>query len=210
MKKISTTLMALLLTIISINAQQNEVIKLKAPDMDRGSSVMKALENRKSTNEYSDKMLSLDDLSDLLWSANGVNRPEEGKRTSASAMNRQDVSVYTFTNEGVHIYDAVAHELKPVVQGDHRKLFGERGMSPLIILLVTDISKFGEMGTDELRREWGAIDLGLVSQNIALFCAANGIGTKPRAGMDREGLKKLLQLNDFQLPILNHSVGYPK
>jgi len=193
-----------------LSAQKLETIKLKKPNMNRGSSVMSALENRRSTGEYSDRMLNIDDLSDLLWAANGINRPESGKRTTASAMNRQDVSVYTFTTEGVHLYDATKHELSPVVSGDHRKLFGERGMSPLIVLLVTDISKFGDVGTDELRREWGAIDLGLVSQNMAIFCAANGIGTRPRAGMDREGIKSLLKLTDTQLPMLNHPVGYPK
>ncbi|WP_352422815.1 nitroreductase family protein [Proteiniphilum sp.] len=193
-----------------LSAQKLEIIKLKEPNMNRGSSAMNALENRRSTDEYSDRMLNIDDLSDLLWAANGINRPESGKRTAASAMNRQDVSVYTFTTEGVHLYDAAKHELLPVISGDHRKLFGERGMSPLIILLVTDISKFGDVGTNEDRREWGAIDLGLVSQNMAIFCAANGIGTRPRAGMDREGIASLLKLSDTQLPMLNHSVGYPK
>ena len=125
-------------------------------------------------------------------------------------MNRQDVMIYTFNKEGVHLYDANAHELKPIAPDDHRKLFGERGMSPLIVLLVTDISKFGDVGTEELRKEWGAIDLGLVSQNIALFCSGNVIGTKPRAGMNRDGIKTLLGLTAMQLPMLNHSVGYFK
>ena len=209
MKK-SILFIIVLVVYCTSNAQELETIKLEEPNMNRSGSVMSALKNRKSTGEYSDKMLNMDDLSDLLWSANGINRPESGKKTAASAMNGQDVSIYTFTTEGVHLYDAAAHDLKPVVSGDHRKLFGERGMSPLIVLLVTDISKFGEVGTEELRREWGAIDLGLVSQNIAIFCAANGIGTKPRAGMNREGIKSLLELTDTQLPMLNHSVGYPK
>lgn len=208
MKKIMFVAATLLLTTF-LNAQ-NGVVKLKNPDTTRGTSVMKALADRKSTGEYSDKQLSLGDLSDLLWAANGINRPENGKRTAASAMNRQDVSVYTFTPEGVHLYNAEGHELIPVAKGDHRKLFGERGMSPLIILLVTDITKFGEVGTPEIRKEWGAIDVGLVSQNIALFCSATGIGTKPRASMDRDGIKKILGLSEGQLPILNHSVGYPK
>ena len=209
MKK-SISIIVGLLIFSALNAQQIKPIKLKEPNLNRGSSLMYALENRKSSTEYSDKMLSLEDLSDLLWAANGVNRPEEGKRTPASAMNRQDVMIYTFTAEGVHLYNADDHELTPVTQGDHRKLFGERGMSPLIILLVTDIAKFGDVGTDELRREWGAIDIGLASQNMALFCSGNDIGTRPRAGMDRDGIKTLLKLTDTQLPMLNHAVGYFK
>lgn len=209
MKKILFVI-SLLLTSAFLSAQQIKPITLKAPNKDKGSSIMNALANRKSINEYSDKKLSIEDLSDLLWAANGINRPDENKRTSASAMNRQDVLIYTFATDGVHLYDANTHELKPIVQGDHRKLFGERGTSPLIILLVTDIAKFGDTGTEELRKEWGAIDIGLVSQNIALFCSGNGLGTRPRASMDRDGIKELLKLTEHQLPMLNHPVGYPK
>lgn len=210
MKKITFLILTGLLFPLVLIAQQGETIKLNAPNKNRGTTIMKALSERKSTGEYSDKRLSHEDLSDLLWAANGINRPESGKKTAASAMNRQDVSIYTFTPDGVHLYDAEAHVLQPITTGDHRKLFGERGMSPLIVLLVTDVSKFGEVGTPELRKEFGAIDLGLVSQNIALFCSGNNIGTKPRAGMDREGIKTLLGLTDLQLPMLNHSVGYFK
>ncbi len=194
----------------SVVVGQSGTLSLPTPNRDRGLSIMKALENRKSVSEYADLMLSREDFSDLLWAANGINRPGEGKKTAGSAMNRQDVMIYTFTTLGVHLYDAQGHALKPVAEGDHRLLFGERGMAPLIILLVTDVEKFGEVGTPELRREWGAIDLGLVSQNIALFCAGNGLATKQRAGMNREGIKELLGLKELQLPMLNHAVGYPK
>jgi len=193
----------------TLTAQNLSPIKLNAPSKTRGGAVMTALSDRKSSNEFSEKKLSLQDLSDLFWAANGINR-EDGKKTAASAMNKQDVDVYAFMEEGVYLYDAVAHELKPVASGDHRKLFGERGASPLCLLMVSDISRFGTVGSEELRKEWGAIDIGLVSQNIALFCSGCGLATKPRAGMDREGLKKVLKLSDTQLPMLNNPVGYPK
>lgn len=209
MKKIWAILTTWLF-LFSLNAQQLNPVKLNTPNKNRGTAIMKALSDRKSATEYTDKMLSHEDLSDLFWAANGINRPAESKKTAASAMNRQDVMIYAFTTEGVYLYDAEAHELKPVKAGDHRKLCGERGMSPLIVLLVSDVSKFGETGTLELRKEWGAIDVGLVSQNIALFCSGNGIGTRPRASMNREEIKTLLGLTDTQLPMLNHSVGYTK
>lgn len=209
MKNVSCILTTLLFA-TTLQAQQLNPIRLNTPDKTREAKLMKAFEERKSATEYSDKMLSIQDLSDLFWAANGINRPEEGKRTAASAMNRQDVILYAFTPEGVYLYDAEAHELTPITAGDYRKLFGERGMSPLIVLLVSDIGKFGDAASPELRKEWSAIDIGLVSQNIALFCAGNGIGTRPRAGMDREALKELLHLTDTQLPMLNNAVGYPR
>ena len=74
-----------------MNAQKQ--IKLNAPNKSRGTAVMKALSERHSVREFSTKELSLQDLSDLLWAANGINR-SDGKRTAPSAMNKQDVDIY--------------------------------------------------------------------------------------------------------------------
>jgi len=66
------------------------------------------------------------------------------------------------------------------------------------------------MGPQELRYEWGAIDAGIISQNISLFCAATGLKTRPRAAINKEKIKNLLQLRDTQYVLLNHPVGYAK
>lgn len=206
MKKIATLCLALLMA-NAVSAQQT--IKLEKVDMNRGASVMQALSNRQSANEFSDTELSLADLSAVLWAGNGINRPD-GRRTAASAMNRQDVDIYVFTDNGVWLYDAAASQLNQVVSGDNRKLFGDRGMSPVILLLVSDLSKFGQAGALEERQMMGCIDAGIVYQNIALFGAANDICTRPRAMMDKAGVKALLKLGDLQLPVLNVPVGYKK
>ncbi|MBN2031453.1 nitroreductase family protein [bacterium] len=66
------------------------------------------------------------------------------------------------------------------------------------------------MGPQELRYEWGAIDAGIISQNISLFCAATGLKTRPRASMDKEKVKDLLNLKETHYVLLNHPVGYAK
>jgi len=77
-----------------------------------------------------------------------------------------------------------------------------------MLVLVSDVSRF--RGDDDARKlSWGAMDAGIVSQNVSLFCAGAGLVTRPRASMDIEGLKKLLQLNGTQHPLLNNPVGYP-
>ena len=53
-------------------------------------------------------------------------------------------------------------------------------------------------------------DAGIVSQNINLFCAANGLATVPRASMDGDGIRALLNLDASFLPALNNPVGYAK
>ena len=100
-------------------AQDLKAIKLSSPDKNRGSSIMKALSDRHSDREYAAKELSLQDLSDLLWAANGINRPD-GKRTAPSALNKQDIDIYVIMKEGAYLYDAKANSLQPIAKGDHR------------------------------------------------------------------------------------------
>lgn len=175
-------------------AQEMHPIKLNAPSKDRGASVMKALWNRQSTREFSDKKLSLQDLSDLLWAANGVNRPADSKRTAPSALNKQDIKVYLCTDTVNYLYDAKTHTLIPISSQDVRPL-----KAPVCLILVSD--------NDE---GWAPIDAGIVSQNISLFCAGVGLGTVPRGTMDKEVLRKVLKLKPEQQLQLNHPVGYPK
>lgn len=196
-----------------MNAQQLKPIRLNEPNKKRGLPVMQALEQRKSVREYADKNVSLQDLSDLLWAANGINRPETGHRTAPSAMNKQDIRLYVITKEGAYQYEPAKQSLKPVATGDLRPLVASSQdfvkQAPVCIVLVSDGSSFngGDTETNLMMR---AADAGIVSQNISIFCAGNGLATVPRAYMENEQLKKALNLTATERPILNHPVGYPK
>ena len=212
-------------------AQTHELqtIKLNEPNKKRGLPLMEALSVRASVRDWSARELSLQDLSDLLWAADGINRPDSKKRTASSAQNAQDVDIYVLLKDGVYLYDAAGQALVAVVAGDYRKEVvappaggpgGPGGPppakpgtpptpAPVLLILVSDVSRF-RSGTPELRKEFAAIDTGIVSQNIALFCAATGLATRPRATMDRDKIRTLLKLKDTQFPMLNHPVGYPK
>jgi nitroreductase len=193
----------------SFIAQDFKSITLLKPDKTRGLPVMQALDVRASTREWPAQKLNAQDLSDLLWAANGVNRPSEGKRTAPSAMNAQDIDIYAFMEEGIYLYDAQKHLLNPVVSGDYRSLPGMTD-APVNLVLITDISKF-RAGTDSLKIGWANIDAGIVSQNISLFCSATGLKTRPRASFPgAEKIRELLKLKDSQYILLNHPVGYEK
>lgn len=172
---------------------------------------MRALEARASASDFTERRLDLQDLSDLLWAANGVNRPQSGKRTAPSAMNAQDIDVYLLLEEGAFLYNAPEHRLEPVATGDFRHLAAGRqekfAQAPAILLLVSDISRF-KFGDDSLKMVWAAVDAGIVSQNIAIFCAGVGLATRTRASMESEKLKKALSLAPTQHPMLNCLVSY--
>ena len=215
-------------------------IKLNPPNLKRGLPLMEALAVRASAREYSEKDLSLQDLSDLLWAADGMSRPAENKSTAPSAMNSHDIRIYVFMKAGAYLYDSPKHELLPVLAGDYRsQLMMARppkssappagatpsaagaaaatppppppppSNPPVQLILVSDSERFIR-GTPETKSEWGALDAGIVSQNISLFCAATGLKTRPRAMMDKVRIKELLKLADTQTIFLNHPVGYAK
>ena len=202
MRTIFCVLATLMLGLTSLQAQSLKAIKLNAPDKTRGASVMKALADRHSEREFANKKLSLQDLSDLMWAAIGINR-EDGKRTAASALNKQDVDVYVLMEEGAYLYDPKA---RPLIGGKQTSV----NSAPACLLMVSDVSKFGNVGTPQLRERFGALDAGLVSQNIALFCSGCGLVTVPRGSMEADALKKVLKLSDSQIPMINHPVGYAK
>lgn len=192
--KQSLLLMMMFFFISCSSAQELTSIKLNAPDLTRGDNVMKALSNRKSTREYSDKMLNIQDLSDLVWAANGINRPSESKKTAPSSQNRQDIKIYVCTAQANYLYNPKTNMLDFISEGDVRPL-----KAPVCLILVSDTNE-----------TWGAIDGGIVSQNISLFCSGIGLATVPRAQMDNAGLTKALKLTGTQTLILNHPVGYFK
>jgi len=194
-------------------AQELQEIKLNTPDKTRGSATMKALSDRMSVREYDSKELSLQDLSDLLWAANGINRPDEGKRTAPTASNRQEIDVYVIRPDGAYFYDAQAHSLKPVAAGDFRAaVAGQQDFvktAPVCLLIVINLEKMGNPAAEQTKL-MGSVDAGIVCQNINIFCAAVGLSTVPRASMDQAELRRVLKLSDTQLPIMNNPVGYPK
>lgn len=211
MKKVQLLLVCLVLSAAAFAA--DKVVKLPKPNLNRSGAVMKSLSERQSTREYASKALSLADLSDLLWAANGINRSDSGKRTAPSAMNKQDVDVYVVLPEGTYLYDAKNHQLNLVAEGDHRgAVAGGQAFvktAPVSLVLVSDISRFGDAKSAR-NQLMGAMDAGIVSQNISLFCSSANLATVPRASMDFDQLKKVLKLKETQMPMMNHPIGYFK
>ena len=212
MKKILLTLTALLITSMGMYSQELTEVKLNAPNKSRGSAVMKALSDRHSVREYDTKDISLQDLSDLLWAANGINRPDN-MRTAPSAMNRQEIDVYVINKDGAYLYDEVNNVLKPISKGDYRKAVAAQqdfaATAPISIVLVANLEKLGDP-TKEGTRMTASFDAGIVCQNINIFCSAVGLATVPRGSMNQEELRAALKLSDTQIISINNPVGYPK
>lgn len=187
-------------------------VKLPEPDKNVSMTLYQALQQRKSVREYSTKDIDDMKLSQLLWAAVGINRPD-GHLTAPTAVNAQDITVYVCRKDGAYLYVAKDNTLQKVSDKDLRESVAANqkfaAVAPISLVIVTDNVKFRGGSTNGPTIS-GAIDAGYVSQNIDLACEALGLCTVPRATMDKETLKKELKLTDSQNPILNHPIGYKK
>jgi SagB-type dehydrogenase family enzyme len=211
--RILSTMMLLCITWLpfAVLAQEPQPVQLPEPRTDGGRPLMQVLKERKSVRTFSSRELSDQILSDLLWAAFGVNRPD-GKRTAPSAMNRQEIEIYVVTAKGTWLYDAKAQSLKPVAAGDLRSLAGTQEWvkdAPLNLVYVADTARM-DGDNDEAKTLYSGADTGFIAQNVYLYCASEGLGTVVRASVDRPALAKALGLRPEQRIILAQTVGYPK
>ncbi len=205
-------LAVVLLCSVSSFAEDLKPVKLSAPTMKGGGSLMEALKERKSTRAYTEEKVSMDVLSNLLWAAFGINRPDEGKRTAPSAMNWQEIDIYVALEEGLYVYNATGHTLEPVLGEDVRAMTGMQpfvGRAPVNLVFVADYTRIKEV-PDNLREFYSAADAGFISQNVYLFCASEGLGTVVRGLIDREELTKTMELKPDQKIVLAQSIGHPQ
>ena len=203
----------LLLAGNSVFCQQLPSIKLPEPSLKPDKLFMQTIKERKSSREFAEKNLSLQDLSNVLWCSNGINRPENDHRTAPSAMNKQDVDVYAVLKDGIYLYDAKKHELSPVVEGDFRKDAGMQdwvGKAPLNLIYVSDLAKLDFAKEREAQVMTAGIDAGHCSQNVYLYCAAAKLSAVIRTSVDKKKMSEILKLRPQQIVIAGQTVGYPK
>ena len=196
----------------ALAAQDPAPIKLPAPKMDGGMPLLQALKARHSEREFGAARLAPQVLSNLLWAAWGINRPD-GHRTAPSASNKQELEIYVTLPEGAFVWDAKTNTLNPVAAGDLRGATGTQpfpATAALNLVYVADMSKAGRPATDPQQAMNVGADAGAIVQNVYLFCASEGLVSVVRASVPKDALAKQLKLRDTQLIVLAQSIGFPK
>jgi SagB-type dehydrogenase family enzyme len=193
-------------------AEDLKPIPLMQFQSDTGRPLMHVLKERKSSRAFSSRKLPRRVLSNLLWAANGINRPASGGRTAPSAMNQQEIDIYVATADGLYLFDAKARQLRPVLNQDIRAMTGQQAYiqdAPVNLIFVADFTRMTQAPAEE-RDLYAAADTGFISQNIYLYCASEGLATVVRGGIDRTALANVMKLRPEQRIVLAQSVGYPK
>ena len=190
----------LLFTAFTATAQD---ITLPHPVKNGGKPFLETVNARRSERGYVKKAMTKQMLSNLLWTANGFNRP--GKRTVPTSRNKQEMELYVVFDNSVYFYNAYTHVLKWVANGDFRSALGQPEVTNNAALSVVMVADLNKSTLDNAR-----IGTGYISQNIYLFAASEGLGTVARGSFNAKELSKALRLTDRQAITLVHPVGFLK
>jgi hypothetical protein len=191
--------------------QALQPVKLPAPRAHGGLPLTDALERRRSTREYSFRSLPVQVLSDLLWAAFGVNRPN-GDRTAPYWRHVMVLDIYLAMPDGVWLYEPVSHALVPHSPADIRARTGTQDFvsaAPIEVVYVAHGERMTDVSPED-RRLYASVDSAFIGENVYLFCASENLGTVFRGSVDHDAVGKLLNLPDGQFVVFAQTVGYPK
>ncbi|MEM2094862.1 MAG: SagB/ThcOx family dehydrogenase [Candidatus Bathyarchaeia archaeon] len=195
-------------------------VSLPAPRYESEVSVEEALLKRRSIREYSNKALTIQEISQLLWSAQGITDPR-GFRTAPSAGALYPLEVYVAVgnvedlSKGVYIYKPEGHMLVKVIEGDKREALANAAFDQTwvkngaIIIVITAVyerttAKYGDRGIRYVHMEAGH-----VAQNICLQATAMGLGTVTVGAFYDDQVKLVIGLQENEQPIYIMPVGRP-
>lgn len=189
-------------------------ISLPSPNLKGSMSIEEALAKRRSIRSFQDRLLTLNQISQLLWAAQGITEPQRGLRTAPSAGATYPYEVYFVTKEGVFRYIPQGHKVIKVKSGDVREslaqaAYGQQWIrqAPLTIILSAIFSRttqrYGERG-----RMYVYIEAGHIAQNVHLQAVGLGLGSVPVGAFDPESVKKAGGIAEGEVVYLI-PVGYP-
>lgn len=195
-----------------------DAIALSPPVYDGGMSVERALLERRSVREYGPAPLTIPEVSQLLWAAQGITHPG-GLRTAPSAGALYPLEIYLVAGEianlpdGVYRYEPEEHGLRLILEGDLRRELSRAALgqsavadAPAVLVITAVYArtkvKYGERGVQYVHLEVGA-----ASENIYLQVASLGLGTVFIGAFDDDEVREALQLGADEQPLGLMPVG---
>jgi nitroreductase len=170
---------------------------LVLPPADLSSPILKTIDARKSTRNFSSKPVSEQTLSNILWAAFGTN--SHNTRTIPTAMNQQDLKVFVIYNNNVWQYDGKNNKLVKLETPDLMPFIAKQGFvkDAPVQLIYAGGQKFADVHS------------GSAYENVSLYAAEQGLASVVRGSIDREALHKALNLADDEIVTFNQVIGYP-
>jgi SagB-type dehydrogenase family enzyme len=195
-------------------------VPLPPPRRSGDLSVEEALQRRRSVRSYRSAALSLEEIGQLLWAAQGITDQARGLRTAPSAGATFPLEVYLLNSSaahglgaGVYRYRRDAHALEPVIKGDRRdQLFRVSLRQSAItdapvVMVITAVPSRIEPRYGNLAPRFIAMEAGHAAQNVYLQSVPLGIGTVVIGAFDEAGVSEVLQLPHSERPLYILPIG---
>lgn len=217
---LGTVLIGLMLIDFSISAQQletmNKEILLPAPQLKGNVSTEEAIAKRRSKRSFRSQDLSLEQISQLLWAAQGITDQQGRFRAAPSAGAAYPMEIYLLNQDGLFHYLPQGHKLEQVTPNDLREQLARAclgqdflAQAPVDLVIAAVYarvtSRYGQRG-----RRYTDIEVGHIAQNVHLQAQALGLSSVPVGAFDDDEVKQLLQLPEEEEPLYIIPVGYVK
>jgi SagB-type dehydrogenase family enzyme len=191
---------------------KTEAVKLPLPRYNGDVSVEKALLERRSLRSYRDEPLTLPEISQILWAAQGITELGRGLRTAPSARALYLLNVYLLTGNvtnlpiGMYKYQPRGHELIKIAGGDKKaELFNAVGQAP--IKNAPAVLVFSGMSERSTNPRWMYVEAGHAAQNVYLQAIPLKLGTVVIGGFKDEDVRRALNMSEKEQPIYIMPVG---
>lgn len=203
-------------------AQVGETIALPEPRLQGEMSIEEAIKGRRSERNFRDRPLNIEQVSQLLWAAQGITEDEGFKRAAPSAGATYPLDVYLVVGDkgvdglqaGIYHYQVREHALRLVQGGDVRMPLATACLrqmfiadAPIVIVITAEYTRttgrYGERGIRYVHME-----VGHAGQNIHLQAEALGLGTVVIGAFVDEEISRLLHLPKGHEPLYVMPVGY--
>jgi len=193
-------------------------IKLPEPRYDSDVSIEQSLLQRRSIRSYTGEPLTLQEVSQLLWAAQGIT-DTRGFRTTPSAGALYPLEVYVVAGDvenlasGIYKYEPDEHELSLVIDGDKRGELADAALAQssveegALAIVFTAVykrttAKYGERGVRYVH-----IEAGHAAQNLCLQATAMGLGAVTVGAFHDEQVARLLNIPEGEQPLYIIPVG---
>jgi len=198
----------------SKNLTEGDEIILPEPKLKSEVSLEEALNSRRSARQYKPLDLEMEDISQLLWAAQGVTEESAGFRTAPSAGALYPLELFIVKSDGLYQYIPEGHKLKKLGSKDLRPELMKASLSQksiseaaidIVITAIYDRTtvKYGDRGIRYVHMEAGH-----ACQNILLQSAALGLGAVPVGAFSDSDVQKVLGLSKDYTPLYIVPVGF--
>lgn len=204
----------------AVYAQQSKAmereISLPAPRLKGEISVEQAISERRSKRKFTPRKLSPAQISQLLWSAQGITEKQRGFRAAPSAGALYPMEIYLLNRDGLFHYLPREHKLEQLLQKDLRRDLAAASLgqgfiaqAPVSIVIAAVYeritSRYGSRG-----ERYTDIEIGHIAQNVHLQAVVLGLGSVPVGAFNDRAVKGLLQLPEEEQPLYIIPVGYAR